>query len=65
MTLAQLERYLGVAAFLVVRHGDAYVPTFERLEQEVAAVRVRQDKRDRAQAVLSTMLRKGMADVAG
>lgn len=61
MPLADLERFLGIAAYIVVRHGDAFAPVFERLEREVDQERARQGKRDRAQGVLSQLMRKGVS----
>lgn len=60
MTIAELEQCLAVAAFLVVRHGDAYVHTFERLEREVDELRQRAGKRDRAQQVLASIMKGGL-----
>lgn len=64
LSLAELERYLGVAAYIVVRHGDAYAPTFERLEREVEMERAKIDKRGRAQAVLTAMMRREVKDAS-
>lgn len=58
MSLAEMEKFLAVAAYLVVRHGEAYTPTFERLEKEVEAARHRVDQRTRAQRVLSDLMRR-------
>jgi hypothetical protein len=62
VSLAELERCLGIAAYIVVRHGEAYAPTFERLEREVELERSKLDKRGRAQAVLTTMMRREVKD---
>lgn len=63
-SLPDLEQLLAVAAYLVVRHGDAYAPTFERMEREVETERLRTGNRDRARAVLATMMKRGIKDVA-
>lgn len=57
-SLAELEKFLAVAAYLVVRHGEAYTPTFERLEKEVDAARHRVDQRSRALRVLADLKRR-------
>lgn len=54
--LAELERCLAVAAYLVVRHGDAYALTFERLECELEQMRQRLGNRERAQRVLARLI---------
>ncbi|MER9421303.1 hypothetical protein NKI88_02430 [Mesorhizobium sp. M0317] len=62
LSLAELERCLGVAAYIVVRHGEAYAPTFEHLERAVEIERAKMDKRGRAQAVLTAMMRRDVKD---
>jgi len=64
LSLADLEHYLAVAAYIVVRHGDAYVPTLERLEREVEAERSRTGHRERAQRLLADLMRKGVKGAA-
>ena len=59
-SLAELERYLALAAYLVVRHGDVYVPTFERLEYEVEQGRRQFGNRERAQRVLADLMKDGI-----
>lgn len=59
-SVAELERYLALAAYLVVRHGDVYVPTFERLEYEVEQGRRQFGKRERAQSVLAELMKDGI-----
>lgn len=54
----ELERALAVAAYLVVRHGDAYVPVLERLEREVEAERNQVDHRSRAARILQSLTRE-------
>ncbi|WP_206072816.1 hypothetical protein [Mesorhizobium temperatum] len=56
---AELERILAVAAYLVVRHGEAYTPTFERLEHELEEARRRLGNRDRARPVLAELMQNG------
>lgn len=60
MPLADLEQYLAVAAYIVVRHGDAYAPTLLRLEKEVESERQRLGHREHAQRILSDLMRKGI-----
>ncbi|RWP01389.1 MAG: hypothetical protein EOQ98_06795 [Mesorhizobium sp.] len=55
---AELERILAVAAYLVVRHGEAYTPTFERSERELEARR-RLGNRARARPVLAELMQYG------
>lgn len=59
-SIAELEHYLAVAAYLVVRHGEAYVPTMARLEQEIAAELRSEGPRAHAQRLLSERMRKGI-----
>lgn len=59
-TLADLEDALAIAAYVVVRHGDAYVPLLDRLEQEVEAERRKCSDRDRAQRILANAMKKGI-----
>lgn len=56
--LAMLEQCLAVAAYIVVRHGDAYAPTFARLEKEVESCRNRNGNRDRAGIVLAAYMER-------
>lgn len=56
-SIAKLERCLAVAAYLVVRHGDAYASTFER---EVEQTRRRLGNRERAQRILATLPQNGV-----
>jgi hypothetical protein len=44
--------HLAVAAYAVVRLGDAYVPTFERMEREVGTERRRANSCKRALDIL-------------
>lgn len=62
-SVAELERCLAVAAYLVVRYGEAYTPTFERLECEVEQLRLQLGKRERAQRVLATLIQNGIGHV--
>lgn len=57
-SIAKLERCLAVAAYLVVRHGDAYASTFERLEREVEQRRL--GNRERAQRILAALPQNGV-----
>lgn len=47
-TLAELEQHLATVACVVARHGDTYLPLFERLEREVEMARANASTRDRA-----------------
>lgn len=62
-SIAKLERCLAVAAYLVVRHGDAYASTFERLEREVEQTRRRLGNRERAQLLLAALPQNGVRSV--
>lgn len=64
VSLADLEECLAIAAYIVVRHGDAYVPTFERLEQEVEHARAKGSDRSRAQRVLADLMKKGVTSAS-
>lgn len=64
VSLADLEQCLAVAAYLVVRHGDAYVPTFDRFEREVEEARAKGSDRGRAQRVLSDLMKKGVTSAS-
>lgn len=48
---ARLERALVLISYIVVRHGDAYAPYLDRLENELKAAR-RDDPLARARAIL-------------
>lgn len=56
--LAEIERALRVAAYLVVRHGDVYAPLLDRLESELEAERHRVSPRDRAARILADLTRE-------
>lgn len=56
--LQEIERGLQVVAYLVVRHGDTYVPLLDRLETELEAEKHRQAPRDRAAKILATFTRE-------
>jgi hypothetical protein len=56
--LQQIERGLQVMAYLVVRHGETYVPLLDRLEQELEAEKHRQAPRDRAAKILASLTRE-------
>lgn len=55
---ADMERYLALAAYLVIRHGEQYTPVFERMEREVADLKNGQTSVDRARAVLFDLTRR-------
>jgi len=52
VTLARLERALVTAAYIVLRHGPAYAPILERLENEVAEFKRREDPIERARRLI-------------
>jgi hypothetical protein len=54
VTLERLERGLAIAAYLVVLHGPALAPIFERLEREVATMRSNHDAVGRAKRLLES-----------
>lgn len=56
--LPSLEQALKVAAYLVVRHGDAYVPLLDRLEREWELEQQRGSSRSRAQQILNKLTRE-------
>lgn len=64
ISLSDLEQCLAVAAYIVVRHGDAYVPTFERLEREVAELQTKASNRSRAQQVLADLMKRGITNAS-
>jgi hypothetical protein len=53
-----LEQALKVVAYLVVRHGDAYLPLLDRLEREWELELSRGTDRARAQEILSKLTRE-------
>lgn len=52
-TVQELEHSLALAAYVVVRHGEAYVPILERLERELEEARQRVSHTDRARRILA------------
>ena len=54
VTVERLERALTYCAYLITIHGTDLVPLFERLEQELAALRQEQSAVDRAKALLES-----------
>jgi hypothetical protein len=48
-----IERALTLAAYIVLRHGDAYAPIMDRLERELVDERLRASTRDRAARILA------------
>jgi len=61
--LAELEHMLAVAAYIVVRHGEAYVPVLDRLEREVEQERHKVSNRERAQRILANAMKRGVTNV--
>jgi hypothetical protein len=56
--ITDTERAYMVAAYVVMRHGDAYVPLLDRLEKEVAAERAGSPHRQRAAEILRSFTRE-------
>lgn len=54
MTEPDVHQALAFVAYLVLRHGEAYVPLLDRLERE-AAPKEGDTHRDRAQRILRSM----------
>lgn len=54
-SLETLEQALVTAAYLVLRHGSAYTPILERLEEEVERARRLDSARDRAQRIMMNL----------
>ena len=52
---ARLRHGLAVAAYIVVRHGDAYAPILDRLQAELDAMQRRQSPAERARRVLASL----------
>jgi hypothetical protein len=52
VTPERIERGLVLLAHVIAMHGDAYVPLFDRLEQELHLCRRRQDTMSRAQEIV-------------
>lgn len=50
---ARIERALLAAAYVVDRHGPVYVPIFERLERELAALQANDGAVARARALIA------------
>lgn len=55
ITVDRIERALAVAAYVVVNHGDVYLPIFERLECELADAKRRADAVGRARAIVEKL----------
>ena len=55
---SETERALAVVAYIVMRHGDAYVPLLDRLERELELERNRPNHRSRAAAILASLTRE-------
>lgn len=56
--ITELERALMVAAYVVMRHGEAYLPLLNRLESEVERERSAENYRDRASGILKRFTRE-------
>lgn len=54
-SLETLEQALVTAAYLVLRHGPAYTPILERLEEEVERARRLDSARDRARRIMMNL----------
>ena len=53
--LDEIERALAVAAYIVLRHGEAYAPTMERLKAERDTLLERGSAEDRARKILAEL----------
>jgi hypothetical protein len=62
ITVERLERALEIAADLVVYHGDAVVPFFERIEEELHALRKRSSAADRARQMAARTMPRSAAN---
>ena len=56
--LEELQRALKIIAFGVVRHGDAYAPLLDLIEEAIEAERHRVNPRDRAAKILAELTRE-------
>lgn len=54
-SLAEIDEALTLAAFIVLRHGEAYAPIMERLEREIDEARRRAPSTDRARRILAAL----------
>lgn len=61
--ITHTERAYMVAAYVVMRHGEAYVPLLDRLEREVERERAGSTNRQRAAEILRSFTRE-VASVA-
>ncbi len=50
--LGRLEAALVTAAYIVIKHGPQYSPLLERLEKEVAELKMREDPMAKAHRLL-------------
>ncbi|WP_421849970.1 hypothetical protein [Oricola sp.] len=55
VSTADLEQALAACAYIVLQHGDAYVPLVDRLEDELAERRKCESARVRAARILNSM----------
>lgn len=54
-SLAELEQALTGMAYIVLRHGEAYVPLMERLEREVEEAKRHAPSTTRARMILDRL----------
>ena len=52
VTRGRVQATLVTVAYIVTRHGPAYAPVMDRLEQELEAMDTRRQPVDRARAIL-------------
>ncbi|MRX32836.1 hypothetical protein [Aminobacter sp. MDW-2] len=57
-TVEEIERVLAAVAYIVVRHGEEYVPLLDRVEQELEEARKRSSQRDRARRILASLTKE-------
>ncbi|MCC8955275.1 hypothetical protein H8B02_18075 [Bradyrhizobium sp. Pear77] len=65
VTIERLERALAIAAYVVVQHGPQYAPLYNRLDEELAAMRERENTVGRAKRLLETYGGPSLALAAG
>lgn len=59
--IERVQRALVLMAYFIELDGDVYLPLYERLEKELAALLQREDTRERARNLLSAYRRSGDA----
>lgn len=57
--IERVERALLVLAYCIELDGDVHLPMYERFEQELEALRKKEDTRQRARRLLQSYTRSG------